>query len=264
MSMDVLKEIAKSLKGLPDKQKQIGQYFIDNFDRIPFLSIDEIAQEAKTSKASIVRFAQNIGVKGFYELKDGISKELQKKINDNEIVFIDDDAGSKRKLYQEVVNIEINNIYSTFKNLNEGEFEDVIKDIITAKTVLCAGLGLSHFMASILQYELSLLQIDARNLNNNLPSFIEQIKMYDENDVVVAFSFPPYSNPTIELAKYCRMNNIKLIGVTNKLSSPIITYAYKSLIVKTENVINTNSSAAVFVLINAITTSIAKRLKLKK
>ena len=73
--------------------------------------------------------------------------------------------------------------------------------------------------------------------------------------------FPPYSKETIEVAKYAREKNIKVISITNKESSPITFYSTEVLLVKSENMLYTNSFAAISVLINAIATACAVRNK---
>jgi len=92
--MNVVNELKKILKTKKNKHKFIAEYFIDNYDRIPFLSISEIANEIGTSKATLVRFAKKIGTDGFYELKEIITQDLQNKINSNDIDFVEEKSYS--------------------------------------------------------------------------------------------------------------------------------------------------------------------------
>ena len=74
-------------------------------------------------------------------------------------------------------------------------------------------------------------------------------------------SFPPYSKETIDMAKFVYGSDIKVISITNKLSAPATFYSNLSLIVKSENMLFTNSLSAISVLINAMATECALRDK---
>lgn len=257
ISMNIINELKKILKSSKSKHKNIAEYFLDNYDRIPFLSIGQIAEEIGTSKATLVRFARSIGTDGFYEFKEIISQDLQNKISSNDVDFIENHSISN-EFYKEVINIEINNIINSFNELNYDTIKKIIDEILSARRVVCVGVGLSHYLAHITAYELNLVKLDARVLDNNLPGFNEQIQLYDNKDLIIAFSFPPYSNATIEAVKIAKKQKIKVIAVTNRKSSPITMYSDYNLIVKTNNLLNTNASSAIFVLINVLITELAK------
>jgi DNA-binding MurR/RpiR family transcriptional regulator len=76
-------------------------------------------------------------------------------------------------------------------------------------------------------------------------------------DLLIVFSFPPYSKETIEAAEYANKRKIDVISITNKHASPVTFFTKANLIVKSENMLYTNSFAAISVLINAIATACA-------
>ena len=67
--MDRYKEIKDKIKSkydsFPKNQRKIADFFVNNFDRIPFLNVQELSESTGSSVASIVRFAQRIDYKGF-------------------------------------------------------------------------------------------------------------------------------------------------------------------------------------------------------
>ena len=75
---EVKERIEEKFKDLPKNQQKIADFFLVNFDRIPFLSVQEISESTHVSVASIVRFAQNLGFSGFSEIRDEISVILQR------------------------------------------------------------------------------------------------------------------------------------------------------------------------------------------
>jgi len=83
------------------------------------------------------------------------------------------------------------------------------------------------------------------------------IPFLNKNDLIILFSLPPYSKDSIELAKIASEKNIKVIAITNKETSPITYFSSVNLTVHSENMLFTNSFAAISVLINAIATACA-------
>ena len=80
--MDRYKEIKEKItskyNSLPKNQRKIAEYFINNFDKIPFVNVQDLSVATGASVASIVRFSQRAGFKGFSELRDAITGSLQK------------------------------------------------------------------------------------------------------------------------------------------------------------------------------------------
>ncbi len=263
--MDRYKKIKEKIKGkynsLPRNQKKVADYFIDNFDRIPFLNVQDIAKSTGTSVASVVRFAQRAGFEGFSEIRDAIADSFQDQFN-NKIIFpLFDKHSAKEDLLTEVANVDIANINNTLNLIERRTFDDVINSIQKAERVFTAGLGISYLLSEILAYQLTQVGIDSTVLKHTHTLFHEQVLFMNKKDLLIVFSFPPYSKETVDAAQFAEKRNIDVIAITNKNASPVTFYTKANLIVKSENMLFTNSFAAISVLINAIATACALKKK---
>jgi DNA-binding MurR/RpiR family transcriptional regulator len=108
-----------------------------------------------------------------------------------------------------------------------------------------------------------LTQVGVRStvLKHTHTLFHEQILFLNPNDLLVVFSFPPFSKETVDVAKFTQERKIDVIAVTNKPASPVTFYTKANLIVESRNMLFTNSFAAISVLINAIATACAVKDK---
>lgn len=263
--MDRYKKIKEKITGkynsLPRNQKKVADYFIDNFDRIPFLNVQDIAKSTGTSVASVVRFAQRAGFEGFSEIRDAIADSFQDQFN-NKIIFpLFDKHSAKEDLLTEVANVDIANINNTLNLIERRTFDDVINSIQKAERVFTAGLGISYLLSEILAYQLTQVGIDSTVLKHTHTLFHEQVLFMKKKDLLIVFSFPPYSKETVDAAQFAEKRNIDVIAITNKNASPVTFYTKANLIVKSENMLFTNSFAAISVLINAIATACALKKK---
>lgn len=258
---EVKDRIQNNYKDLPVNQRKIAEYFIDNFDRIPFLNVKEVSEANSLSVASIVRFAQRIGFEGYTQLKDEVANSLQNQLSKKEIFPLF--KSGENNILTSVANLDIKNINDTLALIDIENFNKAINLILKSKRIFTAGLGISYILSEILSYQLNQVLIEASSLRHDCYNFHEQAVFLNKSDLIIAFSFPPYSKETIELSKYAYKKKAKVISITNKQSSPITFYSSRVIIVKSENMLYTNSFAAISVIINAIATACALKNKAK-
>jgi DNA-binding MurR/RpiR family transcriptional regulator len=259
--MDRYKEIKEKItskyNSLPKNQKKIADYFINNFDKIPFVNVQDLSVSTGASVASVVRFSQRAGFKGFSELRDSIAGSLQKELHSKQIFPLFEKRKVGEDLLTEVANQDIKNINDTLNLVERKTFDYVIDRVLKAEKVFTAGLGISYLLAEILAYQLTQVGISSSVLQHSHTLFNEHILFLNPKDLLIVFSFPPYSKETIEAAEYANKRKIDVISVTNKHASPVTFFTKANLIVKSENMLYTNSFSAISVLINAIATACA-------
>ena len=260
---ELKEKIQNKFEELPKNQRKIAHYFIDNFDKAPFLSVQEISSITGSSVASIVRFAQRLGFSGYSELRESISHSLQAQLSDWRNFPLVTDDGVEKDILSSVANLDIKNINDTLSAIERDVFDNSVNMILKSRRVYTAGLGLSYLLSELLAYQLSQVAIDAFAFKNNSCPFYEQIPLLTKNDLLILFSFPPYSKDTIETAEMASKKKINVIGITNKVTSPITLFSNLNLFVHSENMLFTNSFAAISVLINALATTIALKNKAK-
>ncbi len=263
--MDRYKEIKEKIKSkydsLPKNQRKIAEHFLNNFDKIPFLNVHDLSEATGASVASIVRFAQRAGFKGFSDLRDTIASSLQKDLYSKEYFPLFEKHKIEEDLLTEVAGLDIKNINDTLNLVERKTFNYIVDRISGSGKVFTAGLGISYLLAEILAYQLTQVGISSSVLKHSHTLFNEQILFLNPKDILIVFSFPPYSKETIEAAEFAKRKKIEVIAITNEPASPVTFFTKANLIVKSENMLYTNSFAAISVLINAIATACAVKDK---
>lgn len=260
---EIREKIQSKYNSLPLNQRKVADFVIDNFDNIPFVDVHEVSKQVGVSVASVIRFAQSAGFSGFSELRDAVSDSLKKHLKKNEIFSLVDKSKLDNDILTSVANMDVKNINDTLANIDRETFNSVIEKILQSNRVYTAGLGISYLLAEILSYQLTQVGVDSSVLKHTHTLFHEQILYLNKNDLLICFSFPPYSKETVDAAKFANKNGISVISITNKSTAPIAASSKAILTVKSENMLFTNSFAAISVLINAIATACAVKNKLK-
>jgi DNA-binding MurR/RpiR family transcriptional regulator len=258
---EIREKIQNNFDKLPANQRKVADFVIDNFDNIPFIDVHEVSNQVGVSVASVIRFAQSVGFSGFSELRDAVSDSLKKHLKKNEFFPLFDKNKLQNDLLASVANMDVKNINDTLSMIDREAFDKVIDEIIKSNRVFTAGLGISYLLAEILSYQLTQVGVDASVLKHTHTVFHEQILYMNGQDLLICFSFPPYSKETVDVARFAHKRGIKVISITNKPTAPIVSSSKYSLTVKSENMLYTNSFAAISVIINAIATSCAIKNK---
>ncbi len=260
---EIKDKIQNKFEELPKNQRKIADYILENFDKISFLNVQDISLATGASVASVVRFSQRIGFTGFSQLRDEIANSLQHHLNNKQTFPLFDIKNVEEDILTSVANLDIKNINDTLTIIEREVFDRSIDMILNSNRVYTAGLGISYLLAEILAYQLTQVGIDASVFKHTYTLFHEQILYMNKHDLLITFSFPPYSKETIDAAKFAHERGIKIISVTNKPTAPIAFFSNEVLIVKSENMLFTNSFAAISVVINAIATACALKNKAK-
>lgn len=251
--------IKEAYKGLTANQKKVAQFVQSDMNEAAFLSVVELGNKCGVSKATVVRFAQRIGFDGYYEFRNALQAAVQKKYSYMERFPLV--AESDKDTFIKVARQDVENINQTMESIRISDFNDVIDTLSKARNINTFGKGISGLMAKILAYSLSQVAIKSRAVISDHLTFEEELMFIDHNDALVFFSFPPYSKESIAAAKLAHEKNIPVISLTDTSTSPICEYSNKALYIKSENLLFTNSFAAISVVINAITTEISIRNK---
>lgn len=257
-SPDLKALIQRKYHALPENQRKVADFLIQNIGEAPFLSVVEIEDRSGASKATVVRLAQSLGFSGFLEMRGELIRGVQSQMRIREMFPLLPRKGREETLTA-VANQDIRNINRTVAHLDRKVFTDVSQMILRASRVYTLGLGISSLMARILAYSLSQVAIRSTPFVHDYETFIEQIHLFDRSDLVIAFSFPPYSMETIEVVRAAAKRRTPIVAVTDRVTSPVSRYAARVIPVVSRNMLFTNSFSAISVIINALTTEVALR-----
>ena len=261
-SPDLEALIQRKYHELPENQRKVADFLIQHIREAPFLSVVEIEDRSGASKATVVRLAQSLGFSGFLEMRGKLMKGVQSQMRITEMFPLL--AGTSREeTLTAVADQDVRNINQTINQLDRKVFRDVARMILNASRVYTLGLGISSLMARILAYSLSQVAIRSTSLVHDYETFIEQIHLFERSDLIIAFSFPPYSKETIEVVRAAARRKARIVAVTDRVTSPVSLYAARVLPVVSQNMLFTNSFSAISVIINALTTEVALLNKAK-
>lgn len=242
---------------LTASQKRIANFIVANPQKFALSSIRQLEEELHTSKSTIVRLAQALGYNGFHELK---SLFLTKIRHATEPIpryksFLASSEGDLNFL-KLMVDETLQNIDDSFSKFDEESYKKAIAMLEKANHVYIIGKGLSSHVAQISAYLFTRISIKSSSLTHGGLSFTEQIITLGPDDLILAFSFPPYSSETFDAVQYAHERKLKIISITDHVTNKVVQFSDVSLEVKVDSVTISNSIMSVLVLIYSIVTQI--------
>lgn len=73
-------KIKKNYKKFRPSERKVADYLLQNLDKVEQMTITSLAEEAKVSQPTVMRFANSLGMKGFKELKYLLMQDEVKKL----------------------------------------------------------------------------------------------------------------------------------------------------------------------------------------
>jgi len=192
-------------------EKNIADFFIHNTDDLD-LSSKHIASLLYVSEASLSRFAQKCGFKGYREFVFNY-KESFLKNNKN----ITDLAKHVLNSYQELLN-------KSFELIDEKQMNRIVKMLTEKKRVFVYGMGSSGLAAHELQFRFMRLGLDIEAISDSHIIKMNSV-LVNENCLVIAISVSGKTKEIISSLKIAKEHNASTILITaNKTSDLVNTY----------------------------------------
>lgn len=133
-----LENIIQLAEGITHVEAEIGYYILKNKDKIPEMSILELAQYTNTSKSTVHRFFKKIGFNGFNELKIKIIKELAEDSSAIELIDVNypfNKQDNFQLIAKKLIKLYENAIHDTYEYMNFLQIEKVAYMLNKAQTI---------------------------------------------------------------------------------------------------------------------------------
>jgi DNA-binding MurR/RpiR family transcriptional regulator len=251
------KKILAVFQRLPENQKKVADYILQQPNELAFVTSDTLARRLKISKPTIVRFARSLGYEGFTDLQQECIGALHSDLSNVPKFMGELKRQTHNEALERVVEAELQNINETLGHFDRTVFNEIVALLLGAKQVFTMGVGISSLLSQILAYGLSQVAIHAHSIAAGPMRFVEMLAFAKKGDVVVGFSFPPYSRETIDAAAFSKKQGATVIAFTDSRTSPITFHAEQVIVVRTKNMLYTNSISAISIMMNAIVTELA-------
>lgn len=257
---NLLGRIQKQYGTFSKGQKRLASYIINNYDKAVFLTAARLGKEVGVSESTTVRFATQLGYKGFPEFHRALEELVRNKLNSIQRMEVTYGHVSQAEILDTIFQSDIEKIKMTMEHIDHSAFELAVNTLLEARTIYIIGIRSCAPLASFLSFYLNLILDDVRLIQTNSASEIfEQMIRIGEQDAIIGISFPRYSMRTLKAMEFANNRNAKVITLTDSVHSPINLYSSCNLIARSDMASIVDSLVAPLSVVNALVVALCMR-----
>lgn len=209
------------------------------------LSITALAEKLSVNPSTLTRLARNLGYPGFsafqqvlldasmYAPGDFYTRQAQTALGGEDATGL---GGIARLCRENQANIE-----RFLESCDIQQFHQATYLITSAPRVMVHGIRQFHALASFLVYGLRMIRSDVHLLDSNNLGVAEGLASMSQEDVLISASCAPYSAQVAATARAAADQSIKIVGITDRASSPLAAVSRAAILVPHETSFLSNS-----------------------
>ncbi len=257
--MDVAGRIAKWGPQLTPAERRVADVVLQRPQLVAFGTVAELATEAGSGAATVVRLAGKLGYDGFTALQDAVQAELAHRLRPAA-------ERIRQPVAADVVGrtmaTELDNVQSTLESADRDAFDHAVAALAarTAKIAVISGeasLGIARQAVG----ELSLLRDGVELVVGSEVAVVRSIALLGEGDACLVIDLRRYDRWVLDAARWAGERGATLIALTDSSLSPLALLADASFTVVAASAGPFDSHVATLALLNAMVAAVADRLR---
>lgn len=191
-------------QGFTGHEKEIARFVLKNLDKVPEMSADELAHASYSSKATVVRMCQKLGLKGYHEFRLKLLAEINQK--DRIDQMLQNEPITDKSTYEDIVQklpvLYDKAVTNTKLSLNKNVILRIFNYLKRAESIDIYGMGISYFVAQSAAFKFATLGVECSAYESINAHYLAARK--EKKTVAFLISFTG-SNRSIQLmARYLR------------------------------------------------------------
>ena len=248
-------------KEMSGSQRRLADFMLEKPYQIAFASAAKVGGELGVSSATVVRFAEFIGLDGYADLQALAQKALHREISEVTEFKRKSSVLTGESILHKSLRADIESIERTGELVTEANFDKAVRLIAKARVIHIAGFRSTYGLAHQFAFNLNLIGRRALVLAPGVGDLPEQLLQMRAGDVCIAISFKRYTAQIREVIEYAHEAGVRIIAITDSELSPIGELAHISLPVAVKFPSFLESRAASLSVINSLMTGVALLLR---
>lgn len=258
----ILQRISEKYPTLSPRQRKLAEYLFRNLNTAILLNSTQLAEKARVSQATVVRFVNCLGFSGFAEFKRAIGQRiLEDYSTPARLTRYSKALEGRTSLFTDILRRDMENIGALGAQISEETFDQAVDRLCTAKTIYILGLRSSYALAFYLAFDLRFFFRSVRLIELGIGDLPEQVREIGPPDVLVVISFKRYTREVVRITEKVKKKGAFILAITNSELSPVVQLSDLVLVAETRIPAYFESYTAPMSLLNSLITAVAFREK---
>ncbi|WP_019148864.1 MurR/RpiR family transcriptional regulator [Timonella senegalensis] len=220
-------QIRGILGHLQPAMRRVGEFIVENSERVASMTISDLANQCHTSETTVVRFCRELGVRGYAQLRVALATEVgSRSLEDAKAEASGDisDGDDLASVVEKIAYTDARSVIDTAQALSIPELAAVVERILVADRIDIYGVGASGIVGLDLQQKLHRIGLISFALSD-IHQALASASLLTEKSVVIGISHSGTTTDTIEMLARARENGATVVAITNSPRSPLAEIA---------------------------------------
>jgi DNA-binding MurR/RpiR family transcriptional regulator len=259
--------IRKQYNELTKRQKLVAKYIVDFPKEVVFQTAKQVGEASETSDTTVIRLSYSLGYSGYTELQREIQLSLLEDTSNTNGPIEGFRTSSKslkdKNLIQHVIEHDSAYVRATLEQLDFNQYKKAINLLINSEKRTVVGLRSSYGPANWLTFSLNIVVGNTFMYRGEIEDGNYLLSQMDEKTLIIAISFPRYSQETFSFVKAAKKKGAMVLAITDDKFSPLGQIADIMFKVVAPGPIPLKGITPTFALLNLLVTSVAASEELK-
>jgi DNA-binding MurR/RpiR family transcriptional regulator len=256
-------KLKSNFDGLSSRFQDVARWIIDHPADVALLTTREQARRAGVSPATMTRFAQRFGLKGYDEARklyaDAMRRRPESFQGRAQELLHRRNAEGDAALVQDIFSSLVLHLQELSSPSASKRFATAADRIARAKRVFCLGLRSTFSVVYIFHYVRSLFGAASVLVDGVGDTGIDALRTIGRGDVLLAVTVRPYTRQTVKAALYAKSCGAKVVAITDSELSPLASIADDMLLVGIETPSFFHSMTPAFAAVECLAALVAAR-----
>ena len=222
------------------------------------MTASRLGAVVNVSESTVVRFANALGFEGYPEMQHALQELARTNLTAAQRMGVADTLMDRDTLLDKVLLGDADKIRRTLEALDRDAFRMAVDKIVQAKHIYIIGSRSSATLAGFLNFNFRMMfdNVSLVEVSSGGEVF-EHILNIGEDDVLIAISFPRYSNRTVRAVQYAHSNGADVVALTDSAQSPLAPFADQLLTARSDMASFVDSLVAPLSIINAMVAAVS-------
>lgn len=229
---DFFQRLGEEADRLPKRLRQCADYVAKNPDRVAVSTVAELAEAANVQPSAFMRFCQELGFSGFSQMQKLFRSDYSQKWPDYSTRLAklrEQGAESPSALLAEFADVGRTSLENLMTTVDPTALQAAVNLLASAETLHLVGFRRAFPVTTYLAYAFEKMAIPAV-LHSDLGNMSAE-HLIRPDDAVIAVTFAPYTERTLEIANAARDREAGLVAITDVVTSPLARLDAISLLV---------------------------------
>ncbi|MGN0293140.1 MAG: MurR/RpiR family transcriptional regulator [Lachnospiraceae bacterium] len=210
----MLLEKLRNAKDFTNHEKDLAQFILANLDKVPEMSADELAKRAFTSKATVVRLSQKLGLSGYHEFRIKLVAEVNQKKRISDLLVNEPITGESS--YEDIIKtlpvLYDKAVTNTRISLDKNCILRIMNILRTAECIDLYGVGIAYILAQAAAFKFETLGIES-SAHESINAHYLSAKR-NKKGIAFLISFTGANRSVIRMAQYLReATRSRIVGI---------------------------------------------------